>query len=102
MMSCGGSRACGRVREVTVQASTGATSPTLRMTINQHDQIQALRLLGQHLGMFKDRVEVDVRAGGFDGLLGRLRLAVHGDKLERALEAGDLNAARRALKDAQQ
>jgi phage terminase small subunit len=96
------SEAAASVREISVQANTGATSPTLRMTIKQHDQIQALRLLGQHLGMFKDRVEIDVRAGGLDGLLDRLRLAVHGEKLERALEAGDLAAARRALKDAKQ
>lgn len=89
--------AAASVREITVQANAGAASPTLRMTIKQHDQIQALRLLGQHLGMFKDRVELDVRAAGFDGLLGRLRLAVHGELLERALESGDLNAARHAL-----
>lgn len=37
---------------------------------------------------------------GLDGLLGRLRVAVNGGELERALEAGDLNAARRALKEA--
>jgi len=36
-------------------------------------------------------------AAGSDGLLGRLRLAVHGGELERALEAGDVVAAQRAL-----
>lgn len=39
-------------------------------------------------------------AAGLDGLLGRLRVAVHGDELERALAAGDLEAARRALEEA--
>jgi hypothetical protein len=41
-------------------------------------------------------------ASGLDGLLGRLKLAVQGDALERALAAGDLEAARRALEKGQQ
>ena len=38
--------------------------------------------------------------GGLDGLLARLRLAVHGGALAQALDAGDLDAARNALKEA--
>jgi len=37
-----------------------------------------------------------------EGLLGRIRLAVHGAELERALEAGDIDAAKRALGEAKQ
>lgn len=41
-------------------------------------------------------------AAGLDGLLDRMRLAVHGGELERALETGDVDRARRALKEAKQ
>ncbi len=64
-------------------------------TIKLRESTRPLHLLGQHLGAFKERVEVDVH--GLDGLLDRLRVAVNGGDFERALDAGDLKAARRAL-----
>lgn len=41
-------------------------------------------------------------SAGLDGLLDRLRLAVHGGAIERALETGDIDRARRALREAKQ
>jgi phage terminase small subunit len=86
-------------------ASTAAISSVAgdgeSVRIRLHDPLRALELLGKHLGTFKERIEIDHTSEGLNRLLGQLRLAIHSERLANALEAGDLDAARRAMNKAQ-
>lgn len=55
-------RAC--ISAVKVKISSGENSSTVEREIRMYDKLRALELLGKHLGMFTDKVEVGGAAVG--------------------------------------
>lgn len=51
------------LREVVATTSQTEHGTTNRLHVKQHDKLKALELLGKHLGMFKERVDVNVSGG---------------------------------------